>query len=93
MSRTAKPWERHDDTWRRMFTLREWQVGALVVAVKPAIPRAIDVLRLFAAGRPVAGRGSGIVSVRGWHHAVDAANPADLLLLSTLPTKPRLKPV
>jgi hypothetical protein len=29
----CEPWEWHCDAWRRMFTVREWRVAALSVAV------------------------------------------------------------
>jgi hypothetical protein len=29
----CEPWEWHDGAWRRLFTVKEWQVGAVLVAV------------------------------------------------------------
>jgi hypothetical protein len=29
----CEPWEWHADAWRRLFTVREWRIGAILVAV------------------------------------------------------------
>ncbi len=29
----CEPWEWHGDAWRRLFTVKEWQIGAILVTV------------------------------------------------------------